>query len=97
MVQPPRLRILMYHRFSDRAALARQCAHIRRHYQPVSMAAVSEWLHDGRSLPPYALAVTVDDGYADFREAATRLCRVWNSGHGFPGQRFSGRQIVAVV
>ena len=63
------LRILMYHRFSDRAALARQCAHIRRHYHPVSMAAVSEWLHAGRSLPPYALAVTVDDGYGDFQEA----------------------------
>jgi peptidoglycan/xylan/chitin deacetylase (PgdA/CDA1 family) len=59
----------MYHRFADRAALARQCAHIRRHYQPVSMAAVSEWLHAGRSLPPYALAVTVDDGYGDFQEA----------------------------
>jgi peptidoglycan/xylan/chitin deacetylase (PgdA/CDA1 family) len=63
------LRILMYHRFADRAALSRQCAHIRRHYQPVSMAAVSEWLHAGRSLPPYALAVTVDDGHDDFREA----------------------------
>jgi peptidoglycan/xylan/chitin deacetylase (PgdA/CDA1 family) len=62
------LRILMYHRFSDRAALARQCAHIRRHYQPVSMATVSEWLHAGRSLPPYALAVTVDDGHGDFQE-----------------------------
>jgi peptidoglycan/xylan/chitin deacetylase (PgdA/CDA1 family) len=63
------LRILMYHRFSDRAALARQCAHIRRHYQPVSMSAVSEWLHAGRTLPSYALAVTVDDGYRDFQEA----------------------------
>jgi len=63
------LRILMYHRFSDRAALACQCAHIRRHYHPVSMADVSEWLHGGRSLPPYSLAVTVDDGYADFQEA----------------------------
>jgi peptidoglycan/xylan/chitin deacetylase (PgdA/CDA1 family) len=63
------LRILMYHRFSDRAALARQCAHIRKHYQPVSMATVSEWLHAGRRLPPYALAVTVDDGYGDFQEA----------------------------
>jgi peptidoglycan/xylan/chitin deacetylase (PgdA/CDA1 family) len=63
------LRILMYHRFSDRAALARQCAHIRRHYHPVSMTAVSDWLHAGHSLPPYALAVTVDDGYADFQEA----------------------------
>ena len=64
-----RLRILMYHRFSDRAALARQCAQIRRHYHPVSMAAVSEWLDGGRSLPPYAVAVTVDDGYGDFQEA----------------------------
>jgi peptidoglycan/xylan/chitin deacetylase (PgdA/CDA1 family) len=33
------------------------------------MATVSEWLHAGRSLPPYALAVTVDDGYGDFQEA----------------------------
>ena len=63
------LRILMYHRFADRAALARQCAHIRRHYHPVSMADVSAWLHGGRSLPPDSLAVTVDDGYADFGEA----------------------------
>jgi peptidoglycan/xylan/chitin deacetylase (PgdA/CDA1 family) len=63
------LRILMYHRFADRAALARQCAHIRRHYHPVSMAAISDWLRAGRGVPPYALAVTVDDGYGDFQEA----------------------------
>ena len=59
----------MYHRFSDRAALAGQCAHIRKYYHPISMATVSEWLHAGRGLPPYALAVTVDDGYRDFQEA----------------------------
>jgi|HubBroStandDraft_4_1064222.scaffolds.fasta_scaffold01324_4 peptidoglycan/xylan/chitin deacetylase (PgdA/CDA1 family) len=63
------LRILMYHRFADRAGLARQCAHIRKYYQPVSMTAVSDWLHGGRRLPPDALAVTVDDGYGDFQEA----------------------------
>jgi peptidoglycan/xylan/chitin deacetylase (PgdA/CDA1 family) len=62
------VRILMYHRFWDRGALARQCAHIRKHYHPVSMTAVSEWLYAGRSLPTYALAVTVDDGYRDFHE-----------------------------
>lgn len=64
------LRILMYHRFADRAALASQCAHLRRCYHPISMSAVCEWLHAGRSLPPYALAVTVDDGYSDFQEAS---------------------------
>src|SRR5579871_4095440 len=63
------LRILMYHRFADRAALARQCAHIRQRYHPVSMTDVAKWLHDGNPLPPYALAVTVDDGYRDFLEA----------------------------
>ncbi len=63
------LRILMYHRFSDQTALARQCAHIRTHYHPVAMASAAEWLHSGRSLPPYALAVTVDDGYQDFQES----------------------------
>lgn len=63
------LRILMYHRFSDRAALARQCAHIRKHYHPVSMTDVAGWLAGTRKLPPYAVAVTIDDGYRDFQDA----------------------------
>jgi peptidoglycan/xylan/chitin deacetylase (PgdA/CDA1 family) len=92
------LRILMYHRFSDRAALARQCAHIRRHYHPVSMAAVADWLHAGHSLPPYALAVTVDDGYGDFQEAGYPVF----AEYGIPVtvflvNRFPGRQVVAMV
>jgi peptidoglycan/xylan/chitin deacetylase (PgdA/CDA1 family) len=64
------LRILMYHRFSDPAALARQCAYIRAQYQPVSMSDVAEWLHAGQSLPPHAVAITVDDGYRDFEQFA---------------------------
>jgi peptidoglycan/xylan/chitin deacetylase (PgdA/CDA1 family) len=63
------LRILMYHRFRDPAALARQCAYLRKHYQPVSMSAVADWLDAGRPLPPNAVAVTVDDGYRDFAPA----------------------------
>jgi len=64
------LRILMYHRFGDRDDLARQCAHIRAHYAPVSMAQVAAWLERGDTLPQNALAVTVDDGYRDFYQVA---------------------------
>jgi peptidoglycan/xylan/chitin deacetylase (PgdA/CDA1 family) len=67
------LRILMYHRFSDRAALARQCAHLRRSYRPISMTEVAEWLHEERKLPSNALAVTVDDGYGDFADAGSTV------------------------
>ncbi len=69
-VHRDKLRILMYHRFSDREALARQCAYLRDHYQLVSMTAVGEWLHAGGGLPQHAVAVTVDDGYGDFQEVA---------------------------
>jgi len=64
-----RLRILMYHCFSDPAALARQCVYIRAHYQPVSMSEVAQWLHGGHALPHHAVAVTVDDGYKNFEVA----------------------------
>jgi peptidoglycan/xylan/chitin deacetylase (PgdA/CDA1 family) len=69
------LRILMYHRFSDRDALAWQCAHIRAHYTPVSMEQVGDWLSHGAPLPQNALAVTVDDGYRDFYQVAYPLFR----------------------
>ena len=60
------VRILMYHRFADAAALDRQCAHIREYSKPISMSAVAEWLESGRDAEPYSIAVTVDDGYRDF-------------------------------
>ncbi len=69
------LRILMYHRFHHPVGLERQCAHLRRYYQPVSMTAIAGWLHDARSLPPNAVGVTVDDGYEDFEQAAPVFAR----------------------
>lgn len=74
------VRILMYHRFRDRDALARQCAHIRAHYAPVSMSQVADWLSGGAALPENALAVTVDDGYRDFYQVAFPVFRE----HGIP-------------
>src|SRR5947209_8542802 len=69
------LRILMYHRFSEREPLARQCAHIRTHYSPVSMAQVADWLGQGARLPENAVAITVDDGYRDFYRLAYPVFR----------------------
>jgi peptidoglycan/xylan/chitin deacetylase (PgdA/CDA1 family) len=65
------LRILVYHRFADAgAALARQCAYIRRHYRPVSLDTAALCLEERQAFPPRALAITVDDGYRDFFECA---------------------------
>jgi peptidoglycan/xylan/chitin deacetylase (PgdA/CDA1 family) len=69
-----RLRILMYHRFSDRDAIACQCAHIRQHYVPVSLTQVADSLGAG-AWPDNALAVTVDDGYRDFYQVAYPVFR----------------------
>jgi peptidoglycan/xylan/chitin deacetylase (PgdA/CDA1 family) len=68
----------MYHRFSSgngslEHALSRQCAYIRRHYHPVSLGDVVQSWQTGKPLPPRALAITVDDGYADFQRAWSML------------------------
>ena len=69
------LRILMYHRFTDREPLARQCAHIRAHYSPVSMSQAADWLIHCGQLPENAVAITVDDGYRDFYQVAYPVLR----------------------
>jgi peptidoglycan/xylan/chitin deacetylase (PgdA/CDA1 family) len=69
------LRILMYHRFTEPEPLARQCAHIRAHYSPVSMSQAADWLMHGRRLPENAVAITVDDGYRDFYQVAYPVFR----------------------
>jgi peptidoglycan/xylan/chitin deacetylase (PgdA/CDA1 family) len=64
------LRILVWHRFPNtralRDSLDAQCAHLRRHYHPVSLTEAGHCLREGRPLPPNAVALTVDDGYRDF-------------------------------
>lgn len=57
----------MYHNFVEAPSdFRRQCEHIRRYYNPVSMKQIGEALRDGSPLPPNAVALTVDDGYRDF-------------------------------
>lgn len=62
----------MYHRFpaDEVANLESQCRHLRRHYRPVTMGAIAESVSGGKTLPPRAVVVTVDDGYSDFAENA---------------------------
>jgi peptidoglycan/xylan/chitin deacetylase (PgdA/CDA1 family) len=68
----------MYHRFSGppasvSSALSRQFAYIRRHYHPVSLGEVVRCWATGEQFPLRALAITVDDGYADFQAAWSLL------------------------
>jgi peptidoglycan/xylan/chitin deacetylase (PgdA/CDA1 family) len=67
-----RFRILTYHHFDAASAgeFELQCRHIRRHYHPVSLDDVAALIRDGKSLPPNAIALTVDDGYKDFYQHA---------------------------
>ena len=57
---------------------------MRRHYHLVSLQGIDQWLYDGRTLPPNALAVTVDDGHRDFFQVAYPVFRA----HGIPVTMF---------
>jgi peptidoglycan/xylan/chitin deacetylase (PgdA/CDA1 family) len=61
------VRILMYHHFAaDTRGLRRQCDHLQRCYEPVSLQEIADSYQGGKPLPANAVAVTVDDGYRDF-------------------------------
>ena len=54
-------------------AFAEQIEMIARHYKPVSMGDVQNFLAGGKNLPDRAVAVTFDDGYADNYEVAAPI------------------------
>ena len=60
-------RILTYHRFpsADMANFELQCAHLAKHYHPISLDELAHALRENRPLPPRAVAITIDDGYRD--------------------------------
>jgi len=73
-----RLRILMYHRFSQEPKegftsakeLDSQLKYIKRQFSLFSLSEVADTYNRGREMPGDPVALTVDDGYADFYEVA---------------------------
>ncbi|HWP64746.1 MAG TPA: polysaccharide deacetylase family protein [Candidatus Limnocylindria bacterium] len=57
------------------AALRLQMAFVKRAYRPVDFDTLVRALHAGGALPPRALAVTFDDGYADNFQLAFPVLR----------------------
>lgn len=74
-------RVLMYHRFGPRPdgrrldpqAFARHLEYLVRHFRVCPLGLLVTALRHGRKLPRGTVAITVDDGYADFAEFAYPL------------------------
>ena len=78
-------RILMYHHFSaetpargDRTAAAmlrQQLVHLKRHYRPLRLRELAARLAAGGVPAPRSVAITVDDGHANFLHVALPILR----------------------
>jgi len=60
--------VLMFHEFDEhyKSSLESVCEHIGRHFEPVSIAAITAGVRGEVSLPYNAVTVTVDDGYKNY-------------------------------
>ena len=60
--------VVMFHSFSERdqANVEAICAHIARHFEPVSLSAILDALDGRKAFPNNAITITVDDGYRNF-------------------------------
>jgi peptidoglycan/xylan/chitin deacetylase (PgdA/CDA1 family) len=81
----------MYHRFNDPTGggvngdvLETQIAYIARHFVPLTLGKLLDYLHAGEQPPAHTLVLTVDDGHRDFLEVAYPVLQR----HGVPATLF---------
>jgi len=75
--------ILTYHRFGEDGIgmktsanlFSAQLDYLCRHYNITSLTKIAKHFVEGVELPPYSLAITIDDGYADTYEIAFPILR----------------------
>ncbi len=60
--------VLAFHSFSEatQGNMKAICAHVARHFKPLSVTALVDALKRGVELPDNALPITVDDGYKNY-------------------------------
>jgi peptidoglycan/xylan/chitin deacetylase (PgdA/CDA1 family) len=58
----------MFHGFraQDESNVETICAHLTRHFEPVSLSAIVDALDGRKPLPDNAITITIDDGYRNF-------------------------------
>lgn len=75
--------VLMYHRFSrepdqhkiSAEEFAAHLDYLKKHHRVLSLSEAIDRLKNGASLPPNAVVITIDDGYADAYEIAFPLLK----------------------
>src|SRR6267378_1983167 len=60
--------VLMFHEFDEdyKSSLESVCEHISRHFEPLSLSAITAAVRGEASLPSNAVTVTIDDGYKNY-------------------------------
>ncbi len=73
--RPNLLRVLTYHRVTDRSIFEQHMRYLASHYNVASLSALLDAVAGRRALPPRSVMITFDDGYREVGDVAWPVLR----------------------